>query len=211
MKPDPTTSDSSAKERARRGDGTSVPAPRHCERCGGLLARRHADGRMRWRCRSCGVLRYENPAPAAAAIVLRGREILLVRRRIPPHAGTWALPAGYEEVDEEPEETVRREVAEETGLRVRVLGLYDLLLSLDPRKTGLLAVFLCEPAGGSERPGSDADRVAWFDLDALPDRIGFEENRRVIERLARDLERGEVPLARPARGEGRAAESAGGA
>jgi 8-oxo-dGTP diphosphatase len=67
-----------------------------------------------------------DPADAAAPVVAcvgavvqdaAGR-LLLIRRGHDPHAGLWSLPGGRVEAGETLEQAVRREVLEETGLRV---------------------------------------------------------------------------------------------
>ena len=66
---------------------------------------------------------YQNPACAAAGAVVDGDgRVLLIRRRIAPFRGDWALPAGYQEIDEDPRETALREVREETGICDRSRG-----------------------------------------------------------------------------------------
>ena len=129
---------------------------------------------------------YANPASASAALIVVERRVLLIRRRIEPFRGDWALPAGYQEMDEAPERTAEREAREEAGVDVRATSLVDLLfVPDDPRKPANVAVFRCLWRGGEPRPGDDAEEARWFDLDALPENIGFENNRRILDRLAR--------------------------
>ncbi|MBI5431944.1 MAG: phosphoribosylformylglycinamidine cyclo-ligase [Planctomycetes bacterium] len=143
------------------------------------------------RCSRCRFVLYQNPASAAAGCVVddQGR-VLLVRRAIEPFRGKWALPAGYQEIDETPAETVVREVFEETGVEVEPYVLFDLLFVRDPiRKPANLAVYLCRVRGGTLRAGDDALEVRWFALDALPaepDAIGFENRERILDRLRHD-------------------------
>jgi len=160
---------------------------KHCPLCGAILVERAVHGRPRRGCGSCEFVLYANPASAAAGVVFNERsELLLVRRALQPFRGFWALPAGYQEIDEAPEETVRREVREETGIDVSVLGLLDLLfVADDPRKPANVSVFLCREQGGELRAGDEEEDVAWFPLDGLPERIGFENSPRILERLAR--------------------------
>jgi ADP-ribose pyrophosphatase YjhB (NUDIX family) len=167
---------------------------RHCPQCGGGLTPAAAEGRERLRCAGCGFVLFLNPACAAAGVVFNGAgEVLLVRRAIEPWRGFWALPAGYQEIDEGPEHALAREVREETGLEVEVLGLLDLIyVDTDPRKPANVAVYLCRARprgagggdGGALRPDmADVDAVAWFALDALPERIGFDNHERILSRL----------------------------
>jgi 8-oxo-dGTP diphosphatase len=128
---------------------------------------------------------YGNPASAAAGCVFddRGR-ILLVQRSIQPFAGHWALPAGYQELDEDPHVAVVREILEETGIESQVLGLLDYyFIADDPRKPANVAVYLCRKSGGGLVVGDDVADVAWFSLDALPEPIGFDNSQRILERL----------------------------
>lgn len=46
--------------------------------------------------------------------------LLVIKRAKAPAAGTWSVPGGHVEAGETHEEAVVREVAEETGLQVRV-------------------------------------------------------------------------------------------
>lgn len=163
--------------------------PRFCIACGAALEPREVEGRSRLVCSACDRVSYENPVPAAAAVVRRGQQILLVRRAIEPRRGSWGLPAGYQEIDESPETTAVREVREETGLLVRVTGLLDVLPTLDdPRKRSLLIVYRAEEVGGDLLPGSDCDEVGFLRLDELPDDLAFHNDRMILERLRRGKE-----------------------
>jgi ADP-ribose pyrophosphatase YjhB (NUDIX family) len=158
---------------------------KHCPLCGAHLIRAEIEGRPRGRCPECPFVLYENPASAAAGLVLDlDRRVLLVQRAIEPFKGHWALPAGYQEMDETPAQTAAREILEESGIEVEVVELFDLLFVTDDyRRPSNLAVFLCRPRGGSLRPGDDALDAAWFDLGALPSRMGFDNGPRILERL----------------------------
>lgn len=59
---------------------------------------------------------YLNPALAVDAAVRRQDSILLVRRKYPPNPGSWVLPGGFVDRDEDPEHAVIRELKEEAGL-----------------------------------------------------------------------------------------------
>jgi ADP-ribose pyrophosphatase YjhB (NUDIX family) len=165
---------------------------KHCPLCSAELLEGDVGGRARRRCGSCGFVLYSNPASAAAGVVLNQRqEVLLVRRAIEPFRGFWALPAGYQEIDEQPADTVVREVREEAGIEVEVRGLLDLLfVPDDPRRPANVAVFLCRAVGGALHPGEEETEVRWFPLRALPERIGFDNYARILRRL---LERDGYP------------------
>ena len=158
---------------------------KYCPSCGGGFEAHEVGGRPRKRCRDCGFVLYTNPASGALGVVLNARaEVLLVKRGIEPFRDHWALPAGYQEIDEEPRDTVVREVREETGVEVEVCGLLDLLfVPDDPRKPANVAVFLCRAVGGALRAGNEEREAGWFPLDSLPDPIGFDNYPRILKRL----------------------------
>ena len=159
----------------------------YCPLCGTGLVIAWIEGRERPHCSQCEFVLYRNPACAAAGVVLDGdRRVLLIRRRVPPYLGHWALPAGYQEIDEDPRDTARREILEETGLEVEVVRLFDVVyMSDDPRKPANVIVYLCRAVRGELCAGSDASEVAWFALDDLPEHIGFQNAPRILERLRR--------------------------
>ena len=75
-----------------------------CPVCGAKLHERHCFGAMRKACTVCDYIQFRSPAAAAATVVVRGREVLLVRRAIEPYRGCFGLPAGFQEYGESPEE-----------------------------------------------------------------------------------------------------------
>ncbi|MDZ4774263.1 MAG: NUDIX hydrolase [Planctomycetota bacterium] len=154
----------------------------HCPLCAARLVPAFVEGRERTRCPACAFVHFENPASAAAGVVIDEHErVLLVRRAIEPYMGSWALPAGYQEIDEDPRQTVVREIKEESGIDVEACELLDLLFVAAPaRKPANLAVYLCRPLGGVLVPGHDAVEAAWFDLAALPEDLAFENGPRIL-------------------------------
>jgi len=105
--------------------------------------------------------------PSASALVIKGREVLLVRRGREPEPTSWSLPAGLIEFGEKAEEAAIRETYEETGILVDVkglLGVYDLI---GPDYHYVVICFRCEAVGGELRPGPDVEDAMWFDVDEL--------------------------------------------
>ena len=119
------------------------------------------------------------------------REILLVERGRNPLKGYWSLPGGLVETGETLEAAVRREVREETGLRIRPVRMFEIFERIIPDSRGraeyhyVLADYLCTVVGGRLRAGDDTSRVAWSTRVGLDDYVLTEGTREVIERAFR--------------------------
>ncbi len=120
----------------------------------------------------------------AVGVVRRGGRILIARR--PPEGllgGLWELPGGRREPDETLAGCAAREIAEETGLRVRVGRKLAVVDHAYTHFTVRLHAFECRPAGGRARPRG-CEEVRWVrpnDIDAY----AFPRaNRKLFERIA---------------------------
>ena len=70
-----------------------------CSKCGGSIAEQIIGDRPREVCSACGTIFYQNPLPAAAALVLDNqRQVLLVKRKFEPNKGMWCLPIGFAQI-----------------------------------------------------------------------------------------------------------------
>jgi 8-oxo-dGTP diphosphatase len=99
--------------------------------------------------------------------------IVLVRRKHPPPG--WALPGGFVEAGESAAAAARRELQEETGLRVELVELFHVYAdpARDPRGPTLSAVFIGR-AAGAPVGADDAAEARVFPLDALPAPLAFD-------------------------------------
>ena len=103
----------------------------------------------------------------------RSQEIVLVRRRNPPHG--WALPGGFVDYGETVEHAALREAREETGLAVTLARQFHVYSdpSRDPRGHTVAVVFLAE-AAGEPVGGDDAAEARFFSADSLPEPLAFD-------------------------------------
>ena len=116
-------------------------------------------------------------------VVIDGGRTLLIRRASPPLQGEWSIPGGLLEVGETLEQGVARELAEETGLAVRVLELievFERIFPAPPSADGtpgdparpqyhfVILDYLCEILGGTLSAASDALEFAWAREEELP-------------------------------------------
>ena len=134
---------------------------------------------------------YPNrPLIGVGVVVFRrggsGLEVLLVRRGKPPREGLWSLPGGRQRLGETVREAALREVAEETGCRVEITALLDVVDSITRDEADAIAYhytlvdFLAAWREGEARAGGDAAEVAWVDPDALAPYDLWSESLRLI-------------------------------
>lgn len=162
-----------------------------CSKCGSSIEVQTIGNRPREVCTACGTVFYQNPLPAAAALVLDDqRQVLLVKRKYPPSRGTWCLPIGFAEMGETIAEAALRELHEEAGITGRIARLIDADSWSSSYYGDLLVVtFEVEKTAGVSSPGDDAEDVAHFPIDHLPP-LAFPSNEKAI-RLCADLHRDE--------------------
>lgn len=139
---------------------------------------------------------YEWPRPMVTvdAVVFSMSEgrtrVLLVNRGKEPYKGKWAVPGGFIEIDEELEDAVARELQEETGLTgVRLEQMHTFgRCGRDPRGRQISIAYTGIATAGQDkiRPGDDAAKAKWFDIENLPKDLAFDHNEMIkygIERL----------------------------
>ena len=131
---------------------------RHCGACGGELAFVRAG----WlgRCAACGSEHYPRTDQAVIAAVTDGTRLLLGRQKSWPER-RWSVLAGFVEPGESLEQTVAREVFEESGVRVR--NARYLASQPWPFPGSLMLGFLAEAEPDMPQPGDELEDVRWFD------------------------------------------------
>ncbi|MFJ4976942.1 NUDIX hydrolase [Streptomyces coeruleorubidus] len=116
---------------------------------------------------------------AAYAVCVRDGQILLARSPAADGTPEWVMPGGGMEHGEDPYDTVRREVEEETGYRIEVTGLLGVDSSHRVLREGIgravdhhavRFVYEGRIIGGELRNevNGSTDLAAWQDLDAVP-------------------------------------------
>ncbi len=156
---------------------------RFCPLCGKSLVQGDKEGRVRVFCpdEQCGYVFYQNPIPAAGAVIVKEDQVLMVKRAHPPRIGWWCLPAGFMEWNEHPSQTAVREVGEETGLEIKLNSLFEIYTGKDdPRSNAVLILYLADIIGGEMQASDDALDVRFFPFSELPQEIAFESHRRAL-------------------------------
>ena len=114
---------------------------------------------------------FQTPKVDIRAVVLKDDKILLVRER---SDGRWSLPGGFADVNYSPSEVAVKEVAEETGLEVKVNRLLAVVDSdrhnFPPLEFHYYKIIiLCDLIGGELRGSCETEEAQFFDQDKLPE------------------------------------------
>lgn len=156
---------------------------RYCPKCKGKLKEINIEGFLRLQCIECSYIIYRNPYPAVSIIIEKEKKIVLIKRKIKPMIGYWALPSGFVEYEEDSEEAAAREVLEETGLKVKVIDLIDMSFFSKVVKANVIgACYYAKIISGTLKSGSDVSEVAFFNLDKLPENFAFRQHLISIEK-----------------------------
>ena len=132
-------------------------------------------------CNTCKKHFFNNPAPGVAVLAEKGGKILLVKRKLPPMAGTWALPGGFMEQGESFESAGLRELKEETGLKAKKARFFHAMtLQTSFFGTVVVAAVAVDGLSGRLKAGDDAMEAEFFDPKKLP-LIAFRGHRVFIK------------------------------
>jgi 8-oxo-dGTP diphosphatase len=127
------------------------------------------------------------PIIGVGVVVLRGEEVLLIKRGKPPRIGQWSLPGGMQELGETAAEAAHREVLEETGIKIKLGQVLDIIDIIRPDDDGRIEThytlidYAAEYASGIPRAGDDALHAEFVALSKIKELGMWEETIRVIE------------------------------
>ena len=161
-----------------------------CPFCGSNLRSKQMDGTGFKHCQNCDWTCYPHVGTASCGVVIKGNKVLLVKRAREPYKNTWMFPSGFVSYGEHPEDTIIREMREETGLEVKVIKLLSVEQVDDyPRSMGHFGFFYKVKVKGKLKPVDEEENsdIGWFDLNKLP-RIGWHGHQKMLRGLTRNLD-----------------------
>jgi NAD+ diphosphatase len=142
-------------------DGTS----RFCGRCGARTELRREERAKE--CTACGAIVFPRISPAVIVLIERGDRVLLARASRFPES-LYSVLAGFVEPGESLEQTVSREVEEETGILVEDVRYFG--SQPWPFPDSLMIGFIARYASGEIRiDGKEILDARWFGVDDLPE------------------------------------------
>jgi 8-oxo-dGTP diphosphatase len=128
----------------------------------------------------------DRPIVGVGAVIVRGDQVVLVRRGNEPNRGAWSLPGGMVELGEKLRQAAEREAREETGLEVEAGEVLEVFDSIMPDASGktqyhyVLVDFLCRVKAGELRAAGDASDARWVKGSDLP---GFKISETVAQAI----------------------------
>jgi 8-oxo-dGTP diphosphatase len=128
------------------------------------------------------------PQLAVSAAIFRDDRVLLVRRARPPAKDVYSLPGGRVEFGESLHSALHREVDEETGLKIAIVGLAGWREVLPEGSGGhyVIMSFAARWIGREPHLNDELDDFKWLPSDALGDLKVTDGLHEVIE-AARNL------------------------
>ncbi len=132
------------------------------------------------------------PAVGVGAVILNSAKILLERRGNDPGRGKWSIPGGLIDLGETPEQSVLREVLEETGLTVSNPELIDVVNSVQCDGAGriqyhfVIIDYFLRFLSGRPQASSDALDLKWVEIEEVEK---FDLTRSFREFMVRNKEK----------------------
>lgn len=125
--------------------------------------------------------KYPHPAVTTDCVVFgydgKQLRVLLIERGNEPDKGKWAFPGGFLNIDEPADEGARRELEEETGLKVNDMRQFHTFANpkRDPRERVISIAYYTLVNIQDVKGGDDATKAAWFDIDDMPE-LAFDHD-----------------------------------
>lgn len=153
-----------------------------CPRCGAKLTNQ-AD---HLECDVCGFIFYYNPAPTVALIAFNEQgEVLLNRRKYPPHQDGWDTVGGFVDAGESIEAAIKREFKEETQGDCEMVKYWGSSADFYGEAGGQTINLFFEVKVLSENlvACDDALELKYFPIDQLPENIAFNNARVFLKKI----------------------------
>jgi NAD+ diphosphatase len=159
----------------------------YCPLCGGELIEKYSwdEGGVPY-CPVDNIMYFDTPKPCIVVAVMKGKEILLLKQSY-IFKNSKVLVSGYVTNGETVEETVYREVKEETGIgvnEIKYLG-SEYLAS----KEIIMLTFMAKYVEGEINKSSEVEGAQWGNIDnALCEMSEDEIGKRVVRKLLKEIE-----------------------
>ncbi len=101
----------------------------------------------------------------------------------------WSFPKGHSEVGESFEDSMKRELREETGLEVRMIKkiLPNRYFNTESREKTVCYMYLVEPVGGSLEVEHEGDKLEWVELSKVRSRLSYPDLRKYFDKILKEI------------------------
>ena len=125
-----------------------------------------------------------NPIKVVCAIIVDGQKVLAAKRPIhKDQGGLWEFPGGKLHDNETPTEGIQREILEELGVDIEVIGQQRSIIHRYPTKNIELIPLLAKIVGGNMQL-TEHDEVCWVDISHLQSISWCAADRLLLQQLA---------------------------
>ncbi|MCX8094297.1 MAG: NUDIX hydrolase [Candidatus Goldbacteria bacterium] len=153
----------------------------YCPTCGTKTIKKMEGKVKRDFCGVCKKFHYKNPPVAVAAVCFLNNGIVFIKRKYNPCKGLWTLPGGFVEAGETIEQALKREIKEETGLKIKKNKLLKVItVKSKICKSIILFGFFVEVANNRLKAGDDAQSIKIINVNKLPKT--FTEHKILIKK-----------------------------
>ena len=137
-------------------------------------------------CPSCGGQYWANSIPGVQGILVRDGRVMLARRAREPRLGYWDLPGGFLHEDERPEDGLRREFREETGLEIEPVRLLRIDLEPYAERFVFSVSWVVRDVDATREPqaADDGAELRWVGPAELPIEMAFPGQAGVLREWA---------------------------
>lgn len=127
-------------------------------------------------------MKYEKSCGAFVFRIADDHDEVLIIKQVQGH---WCFPKGHMEKDETEKQTAKREIREETGLKVKIIKGFRKSLSYSPKKNVMKNViyFVSKPKGGSlSVQVEELSEIRWVSFDQARRLITYDNDRDMFEK-----------------------------
>ena len=168
---------------------------RYCSTCGAGVEKRipSGDDHLRYVCKICGNIHYQNPKLVVGCVPEYQDRILICRRNIEPCRDKWTLPAGFLENGETVRAGALRETYEEARVRVDIIAPYRLFdLAFVNQLYLMFRASIRVPDFGPTPESSEVKLV--YEKEIPWEDIAFPVIKKTLRQYFRDRTKGHFPF-----------------
>jgi ADP-ribose pyrophosphatase YjhB (NUDIX family) len=164
---------------------------RYCPYCGTVTKLK--DWEMS--CNKCGKKFHINNTPAVGVLIIKDKKVLLSKRKINPRKGYWDYPGGFLNFSEHPKIAAKREVLEETGLKIKIVDILGIYINKDYKYQGENiypqdTVYVAKIVSGKLKAQDDVEKLKWFPIGKPPKKIAFGCVKKALKDLQKRNKKG---------------------